>query len=203
MTPQNGSSLGFQLLVIFLWLLSSSLFQRGLNVLIDEHRWSPFAARKIAHVAVGFWVLPLAFYVPDWYLAAIPIAMILAANTQANLKRGDLTALERRLFPMVAFLAPLAFCVYLWREQRTDVVVLSRSYDERRGHSRRIGRNPIWETQNSLGWKNDPRGCSEFSLFLAHTCVGWAGLLSNADQTLSAAGRRRFYFRSRGPGGMG
>jgi dolichol kinase len=119
------SNMGFQILIIALWLLSSALFQSWLNILIQKHRWSDFAARKIAHLAVGLWVIPLAHFVSDWRLAAIPIVMILAGNMRANLKRGHFSPQERRLFPLVAFLAPLVLILLSWRDQQTSVVVVA------------------------------------------------------------------------------
>jgi len=109
--------------VVLLWVLSMALFQKLLNHLVRSGRISEFAARKAAHVGIGLWILPLALLVRRWYLAAIPIMMVLAANTSANRKRGQLRGGWVRLFPVATFAAPLALILYCWSRGRTDLVV--------------------------------------------------------------------------------
>jgi dolichol kinase len=86
---------------------------------------SSFAARKIAHLTVGFWVVPLAVFVRSTYLAAIPITMILAANVHANSQRSSLGRLEKRLLPLAGFLLPELLILHLWQQDRRDLVVLA------------------------------------------------------------------------------
>ncbi|MCI0628319.1 MAG: phosphatidate cytidylyltransferase [Acidobacteria bacterium] len=115
----------FQVLVIFLWFLFLPALQRLLDFSIQKRFLSSFAARKISHLAVGLWVIPLAVFVREWYLVAVPITMILAANVHANLQRGNLGRLEKRLFPLAGFLLPLVLILYFWHQQRSDLVVLA------------------------------------------------------------------------------
>jgi dolichol kinase len=115
----------FQVLVILLWFLFLPALQRLLDFSIQKRLLSPFVARKISHLAVGLWVIPLALFVREWYLVAIPITMILAANAHANLQRGSLGRLEKRLFPLAGFLLPLILILYFWHQQRSDLVVLA------------------------------------------------------------------------------
>jgi phytol kinase len=118
-------NLALEIGVVVLWLTSLSLLQRLLNQLIQANRITPFTARKVAHVVSGFLILPLAAFVRHWYIAAIPITMILASNTKANLTRARLGETGRRLFPVVTCAAPVALILYFWSRERTDLVVLA------------------------------------------------------------------------------
>jgi dolichol kinase len=117
--------LASEIIVVLFWLISWYLFQRLLNRSVLRQFISPFAGRKIAHVAIGLWILPLAFLIRHWYVAALPITMILAANTKANLTRARLGRTSQRLFPLVTFAAPVALILYFWSRNRTDLVVLA------------------------------------------------------------------------------
>jgi dolichol kinase len=74
---------------------------------------------------LGFCVIVLDLFVRHWYLAAIPITMILAANVHANTRRGNLRRFAKRIFPLAGFLAPLALILSFWHEQRSEIVVLA------------------------------------------------------------------------------
>ena len=117
--------MAFEMFVIFLWLAFLPAQQRLLNAGIAKHLLTPFAARKISHLAVGFWVVPLAVLVSRWYLVAIPITMILASNVHANTQRGNLGPLEKRVFPLVGFLLPAVLILYFWKQQWSNLVVLA------------------------------------------------------------------------------
>jgi dolichol kinase len=112
-----------ELAFVILWIGSLALFQRGLNRLVAGGRLTHFAGRKVAHVAVGLWIVPLALFVHRWSLAAIPVVMILAGNTQANLSRARLGRAQARLFPLVTCAAPAALILYFWKRGWTDVVL--------------------------------------------------------------------------------
>ncbi len=114
-----------EIVVVLIWLGFLSFFQRLLNRLVLRQSITAFTGRKIAHVVVGIWILPLALLVRHWYLAALPITMILAANTQANLTRARLGRTSQRLFPIVTWAAPVALILYFWSRNRTDLVVLA------------------------------------------------------------------------------
>jgi len=117
--------MGFEIFIICVWFALMPAQQRLLDAAIKRELITSFAARKISHLAVGFWVVPLAAFVHHWYLVAIPITMILAANVHANSKRGNLGRLQKRLFPLVGFLLPEVLILYLWHQQRSDLVVLA------------------------------------------------------------------------------
>lgn len=117
--------MGFEILIIGIWFAFLPTQQRLLDAAIKKEFITPFAARKISHLAVGFWVVPLALFVRRWYLVAIPITMILAANVHANTQRGNLGRLQKRLFPLVGFLLPEVLILYFWHQQRSDLVVLA------------------------------------------------------------------------------
>jgi dolichol kinase len=117
--------MALDILTLCLWFVFLPVQEKVLDVSIQKAFISPFTARKITHLAVGFWVLPLAAFVQSWYLAAIPITMILAANVHANSQRANLGRLEKRLFPLVGFLLPEILILYFWRHQRSDLVVLA------------------------------------------------------------------------------
>jgi dolichol kinase len=114
-----------EIAVVIGWIGCVSLLQRGLNGLVQTGRMREFSARKTAHVAVGLLILPLAILVSRWQLAALPVTMILAANTKANLARSSLGARGKRFFPLIACAAPVALILYYWSRQRTDLVVLA------------------------------------------------------------------------------
>ena len=111
--------------ILSIWFVFLPTQQRVLDAAIKSQLITTFTARKISHLAVGFWAVPLAAFVHHWYLAAIPITMILAANIHANSQRGSLGRLTRRVYPLVAFLLPEMLILYFWRQQRSDVVVLA------------------------------------------------------------------------------
>jgi dolichol kinase len=111
--------------VVIGWIGCLSLLQRGLNGLVRTGRMREFTARKTAHITVGLLIVPLAILVSRWQLAALPVTMILAANTKANLARSRLGARGRRFFPLFACAAPVALILYCWSRQRTDLVVLA------------------------------------------------------------------------------
>jgi dolichol kinase len=113
------------MLIVCIWLVFLPAQQKLLNIATQKAFITPFAARKISHLTVGLWVLPLAAFVHTWYIAAIPITMILAANVHANSQRANLGRLETRLFPLFGFLLPEILILYFWRHQRTDLVVLA------------------------------------------------------------------------------
>jgi dolichol kinase len=117
--------MGFELFIIGLWLAFLPAQQQVLDAAIKKQFITPFAARKTSHLAVGFWVVPLAAFVHRWYLAAIPITMILAANVHANSQRGNLGRMEKRLFPLFGCLLPVALILHFWNQQRSDLVVLA------------------------------------------------------------------------------
>ncbi len=117
--------LGFEIFIICIWFAFLPAQQRFLDAAIKREFITPFAARKISHLTVGLWVVPLAAFVRHWYLVAIPITMILAANVHANSQRGNLGRLQRRLFPLVGFLLPEVLILYFWHQQRSDLVVLA------------------------------------------------------------------------------
>jgi phytol kinase len=114
-----------EIAVVVLWIAAVSVLHRMLNRFVLAGQISEFAARKIAHVTVGLFVIPLALLVGHWQLAALPITMILAANTKANLTRSSLGNRGRRLFPLIACALPVALILYCWSRQRTDLVVLA------------------------------------------------------------------------------
>jgi dolichol kinase len=114
-----------EIAVVVLWIAAVSGLHRILNRLVLAGQIREFTARKIAHVVVGFFVVPLAILVGRWQLAGVPIAMILAANTKANLTRSRLGDRGRRLFPLIACAAPVALILYCWSLRRTDLVVLA------------------------------------------------------------------------------
>jgi dolichol kinase len=111
--------------IICFWFLFLSVQQRLFDLLIRRQLLAPFTARKLTHLAVGFWVLLLDLFVRHWYLVAIPITMILAANVQANIQRGNLGNFAKRIFPLIGFLAPLALILSFWHQQRREIVVLA------------------------------------------------------------------------------
>ncbi len=117
--------MAFEIFILCIWFAFLPVQQKLLKVVTQRGFISPFAARKISHLAVGFWVVPLAVFVKSWYLAAIPITMILAANVQANSQRANFGRLEKRLFPLIGFLLPDILILYLWSHQRSDLVVLA------------------------------------------------------------------------------
>jgi len=114
-----------EIFVICIWFAFLPAQQRLLDAAIKKQVITPFVARKISHLAVGFWVVPLAAFVRHWYLVAIPITMILAGNVHANTQRGNLGRLQKRLFPLVGFLLPAVLILYFWHQQRSDLVVLA------------------------------------------------------------------------------
>ena len=117
--------MGLEILVICIWFGFMPAQQRLLDVAVRKRTLSPFAARKISHVTVGFWVLPLAAFVRRWYLVAIPITMILAANVHANTRRGTLGPLQKRLLPLFGFLLPEVLILYFWSQQQSHLVALA------------------------------------------------------------------------------
>jgi dolichol kinase len=117
--------MGFEIFILCIWFAFLPAQQRLLNAAIGREFITPFAARKISHLTVGFWVVPLAAFVHRWYLVAIPITMILAANVHANSQRGNLGRLHKRLLPLVGFLLPEILILYFWHQQRNDLVVLA------------------------------------------------------------------------------
>ena len=121
----SSASMKFEILIICCWFAFLPTQQRLLNFLIQKVWLTPFAARKVTHLAIGFWVIPLAFFVNRLYLVAIPITMILGANVHANMHRGSLGRLEKRIFPLVGFLLPLVLILVFWSQERRDVVVLA------------------------------------------------------------------------------
>jgi dolichol kinase len=116
--------MAFEILIIAAWFTSLSLRRRLLDRAVNSRRMAPFTARKISHVTGGLWVIPLAAFVSHWYLAAIPITMILAANAHANRRRGNPGRLQERLSPLVGFLLPEILILSLW-EQHSHLVVLA------------------------------------------------------------------------------
>jgi dolichol kinase len=119
------SDLAIEITVVVVWLVSLSLFQGLLQRMVVRQSMAAFTARKIAHLAVGFWILPLAFWVPRWYLAGIPVTVILAANMKANLFRASLGRTARQFFPVVTCAAPVALILIFWSHQHIDLVVLA------------------------------------------------------------------------------
>ena len=118
------SSLTSEILVLVLWIAFLPLLQWALNLFIKGEVIAPFAARKISHVLVGVWVIPFSCWIHRWYLAAIPISMILAGNVHANVRRADLDRRQKRLFPLVCFVLPLVLVLFFWN-QYPGVVVLA------------------------------------------------------------------------------
>jgi dolichol kinase len=116
--------MGLEILTVAVWFAFLLLQQRLLDVAIRTQWITPFTARKISHVNVGLWVIPLAAFVRRWCLAAIPITMILAANARANARRGSLGRVQERFFPLVGFVLPEILILYLW-QQHSNVVVLA------------------------------------------------------------------------------
>jgi dolichol kinase len=115
--------MAFEILIIALWCVFVSVQGRLLDRAVASRRMAPFTARKISHVTVGLWVVPLAAFVSHWYLAAIPITMILAANARANKQRSRLGRLQERLSPLVGFVLPAVLILYLWEQHRNLVVL--------------------------------------------------------------------------------
>src|SRR5690348_7936781 len=105
---RSALSLTVEIGVVVLWVASLFALQRLLNRLVMARRVSEFVARKIAHVAVGLGILPLAFLVRRWPVAAIPITIIFAGNTKANRSRARLSRSLERIFPLLACAAPVA-----------------------------------------------------------------------------------------------
>lgn len=117
--------MGFEILIICSWFAFLLTQQRLLDAAIKKNLIDPFSARKISHLTVGLWVIPLAAFVHRWYLVAIPITMILAANVHANAQRGSLGRMQERIFPLVGFLLPEVLILNFWHQQRSDLVVLA------------------------------------------------------------------------------
>jgi len=115
----------FELFILCLWFVFLASQQRLLDELSGRGVISSFTARKISHLAVGLWVIPLAIFVHRPYLAAIPITMILAANVRANSQRGSHGRIEKRLFAFAGFLLPLLLIMYFWHRGRSNMVVLA------------------------------------------------------------------------------
>lgn len=117
--------MAFEIFILCLWFGFLVAQQQLLTAAIRRNVLTPFGARKISHLTVGLWVVPLAAYVRNWYLAAIPISMILAANLHANSKRGNLGRLQKQLFPLFSFLLPEVLILYFWQQGRSPLVVLA------------------------------------------------------------------------------
>lgn len=120
-----SSSLGIEIAAAVGWIAALSLIQSGLGQLVRQHRIAEFTARKAAHVAAGLLILPLAFLVQRWQVAAVPITMVLAANTRANLTRARLGRAVERLFPLITCAAPAVLILVFWARGRTDLIVLA------------------------------------------------------------------------------
>ena len=118
-------SLTVEIGVVVLWVAALLALQSLLNRLVIARRVGEFVARKIAHVAVGLGILPLALLVRRWQVAAIPITIIFAGNTKANQSRARLSRSLERVFPVLACAAPVAVVLYCWSRRRTDLVVLA------------------------------------------------------------------------------
>ncbi len=59
--------MAFEILILCIWFAFVPIQQKLLNVTIQKGFITPFVARKIAHLAVGLWVVPLAAFVHRWY----------------------------------------------------------------------------------------------------------------------------------------
>jgi dolichol kinase len=116
---------GAEIAVVAAWIAVLAGLQSTLGRLARNGRIEEFTARKAAHVATGLLILPLAFLVRRWQVAAVPITMVLAANARANLTRAHLGRRLERWFPLLACAAPVAVILVFWARHRSDLVVLA------------------------------------------------------------------------------
>jgi phytol kinase len=122
----HESSLWIEIAVVAAWMVALSSMQSALGRLVQQRKIAEFTARKAAHVLAGLLILPLAFLVRRWQVAAVPITMVLAANTKANLSRAaHLGRVSERLFPLLTCAVPVALILVFWARGRSDLVVLA------------------------------------------------------------------------------
>ena len=108
-------------LFVIAWIVSL----RVLQILLARFSLSHFADRKILHILVGFSVIPLTRVIPHWYVALVPVLMILSANARSNLKGQPARSFLYRAYAMLGVLLPLALLLFLWRQGRMQTIVLA------------------------------------------------------------------------------
>src|SRR5262249_46236438 len=79
--------------------------------------------RKLMHIVVGLSVVPLVIWIHHWYVAAIPLTMIFAANARTNLSGIQPRSTLWRMYAVFGVAAPLTLFLLLWHRGRTDIVV--------------------------------------------------------------------------------
>ncbi len=113
-------------IVVVLWVAGLAGLGRLAAQLVGGGRVPPFAARKAFHVIAGLSVVPLALWVKPWYLAAVPVAWMLAGNARGNLQRlREAGAGKRAAYLGAGVLLPVLFILFLWARGRADIVALS------------------------------------------------------------------------------
>ena len=108
-------------LLVIAWIVALKLVQ----VVLARIPLSFFARRKILHILVGFSVIPLTRGIHDWYVALVPILMILSANAISNLKGIPPRSPLYRAYIILGVLMPLALLLFLWRQGRAQTIVVA------------------------------------------------------------------------------
>jgi CDP-diglyceride synthetase len=111
---------------VLAWLAGLWSLGRTCAALVGAGRLSRFAARTLFHVLDGASVLPLAWWVEPWYLAAVPAAVMLAGNAGGNRSRWTAKqARDRTAFLLGGVIVPFLLFVFLWARGQQSLVALA------------------------------------------------------------------------------
>jgi dolichol kinase len=117
---------GLALAVVGLWLAGLWALGRGFALLTRGGRISVFMGRKIFHLLAGLAVLPLVLWVPLWYLAAIPVGVMLGGNAWGQVRRmAGAGPVRRGFYITVCAVIPWAGILLCWWRGWLAVVALA------------------------------------------------------------------------------
>ncbi len=120
------SDLGWELVIAGAWLAGMRLTHDLLGGVVRRGRLSAFAGRKVFHVALGVWVIPLVHGLTRAWLFLPALALILAGNAGANWRRHRRTIrLERGLYYLAVVVWPLLALGWAWLAGRRAELVLA------------------------------------------------------------------------------